>query len=292
MVNLELYKVFCAVAKKGSLTKASEELFISQPAVSSAIKQLEKQLGGKLFTRTRNGMELTENGKAIYLSVKDALNTLRSVEEKFAKMVNKTGSLKICASDTVFNYFLLPFIKEYHKNYPSVKLQLISCTSTETLERLENGTADIGFINLPVQNDKVLLTGVAMTLHDGFFAGDKYFNLANEKIPLSNLQDYPLLMLEIPTVTARAVVDFALTQGVQLVPEIELGSLELATASAVNNMGIACIPKEFVKKEIEDGKLKEIVTEPPLPARAIGIALPKNGASDETSEFLKIIHAK
>ena len=99
-------------------------------------------------------------------------------------------------------------------------------------------------------------------------------------------------MLEIPTVTARAVVDFALTQGVQLVPEIELGSLELATASAVSNMGIACIPKEFVKKEVEGGKLKEIVTEPPLPARAIGIALPKNGASDEVSEFLKIIHAK
>ena len=62
MVNLELYKVFYTVAKCGSLTKAAEELYISQPAVSQAIKQLETQLGGRLFNRTRKGMELTEPG--------------------------------------------------------------------------------------------------------------------------------------------------------------------------------------------------------------------------------------
>ena len=70
MVNLELYRVFYTVAKSGSLTKAAEELFISQPAVSQAIKQLEQQLGGKLFNRTRKGMELTETGgKQIFESV-------------------------------------------------------------------------------------------------------------------------------------------------------------------------------------------------------------------------------
>ena len=293
MVNLELYKVFCAVAKLGSLTKASEELFISQPAVSQSVKQLETQLGGKLFERTRNGMELTENGKSLYDAVKDALNALSSAEKKFALAETSSGSLKICASDTVFNYYLIPYIKAYHEKYPSVKLQLISCTSGETIERLKDKTADIGFVNMPFTSDKVELLSVAMTLHDGFFAGDKYFSICEDKIPLSHLQDYPLLMLETPTVTASAVIDFAKTQGVHLVPEIELGSLELATASAVANMGVACLPREFAQNELLQGKLKEIKTEPPLPARAIGIVMHKGDKlSAEASNFLQIINNK
>ncbi len=293
MVNLELYKVFCAVAKQGSLTKASEELFISQPAVSQSIKQLERQLGGKLFERTRNGMELTENGKALYDAVKDALRALSSAEEKFTLAQSSTGSLKICASDTVFNYYLIPFIKAYHDKYPSVKLQLISCTSSETIEHLKNKTADIGFVNMPFSSDKIELLGIAMTLHDGFFAGDKYFSVCEDKMPLSRLQDYPLLMLETPTVTASAVIDFAKSQGVHLVPEVELGSLELAVASAVANMGVACVPKEFAQNELLAGKLKEIKTEPSLPARAIGVvALKGADISPDASNFLQIVGNK
>lgn len=293
MVNIELYKVFCSVAKQGSLTKASEELFISQPAVSQSIKQLEKQLGGKLFERTRNGMELTENGKSLYDAVKDALNALVLAEERFLQAENHTGSLKICASDTVFNYYLMPFVKAYHEKFPDVKLQLISGTSSETIERLKDKSADIGFINMPFSDPKIQLMGVAMTLHDGFFAGDKYFSVSENKIPLARIQDYPLLMLETPTVTAGAVIEFAKSQGVQLVPEIELGSLELATTSAVANMGVACIPKEFVSNELENGTLKELKTEPSLPARAIGIATLKNGdLSAEAKTFLQLIGNK
>ena len=74
MVNLELYRVFYTVAKCGSLTRAAEELYISQPAVSQSIKQLENQLGVTLFNRTHRGMQLTENGgKMIFDEVERAL---------------------------------------------------------------------------------------------------------------------------------------------------------------------------------------------------------------------------
>ena len=70
MVNLELYRVFYTVAKSGSLTKAAEELYISQPAVSQSIKQLENQLGVTLFNRTHRGMELSaQGGKAIFAKI-------------------------------------------------------------------------------------------------------------------------------------------------------------------------------------------------------------------------------
>ena len=113
MVNLELYRVFYTVAKCGSLTKAAEELYISQPAVSQAIKQLETQLGGKLFNRTHKGMELSETGgKQIYPIVEQALKLFSSAESKYAEFKDTaTGIVRICASDTVSTHFLLPYIK-------------------------------------------------------------------------------------------------------------------------------------------------------------------------------------
>ncbi|MGN1052406.1 MAG: LysR family transcriptional regulator [Candidatus Scatosoma sp.] len=82
MVNLDLYRVFYTVAKKGSLTKAAEELYISQPAVSQAVKQLENQLGTPLFNRTHRGMELSETGgRRIFDKVERALRLLEEAEE-------------------------------------------------------------------------------------------------------------------------------------------------------------------------------------------------------------------
>ena len=114
MVNLELYKVFYAVAKCGSLTKAAEELYISQPAVSQAIKQLESQLGGALFNRTHRGVELSEaGGKQIFPIVEDALKLLAEAENKYAELKGSAaGVIRICASDTVSSHFLIPIIKE------------------------------------------------------------------------------------------------------------------------------------------------------------------------------------
>mgnify|MGYP003301390217 CR=1 FL=1 len=82
MVNLELYRVFYTVAKCGSLTRAAEELYISQPAVSQSIKQLENQLGISLFNRTHRGMELSEQGgKLIFASVEEALKLFDEAEK-------------------------------------------------------------------------------------------------------------------------------------------------------------------------------------------------------------------
>ena len=293
MVNLELYRVFYTVAKCGSLTKAAEELYISQPAVSQAIKQLETQLGGKLFNRTHKGMELSETGgKQIYPIVEQALKLFASAESKYAEFKDTaTGVVRICASDTVATHFLLPFIKEYHQKYPDVNLILQNGTSSETIELLKNNKGDIGFVNLPIDDSDINLSNTVMQLHDTFVASEKFVELMNGKVDLKRLQDYPLLMLELSTATRQAIVSFAHSQGVHLHPEIELASLELMTELAKNGIGIACIPREFVSHELEEGSLKEIVTSPALPTRAIGLALPKNDdLTFAVKEFIKMVN--
>lgn len=293
MVNLDLYRVFYTVAKCGSLTRAAEELYISQPAVSQAIKQLENQLGGKLFNRTHKGMELSDTGgKQIFSTVEHALRLLTDAENKYSELKNTaTGVVRICASDTVSTHFLLKYIKEYHEKYPNVNLILENGTSAETIELLKNKKGDIGFVNLPIDDKDIHLSNTVMQLHDTFVASDKFSELFSQRIDLRRLQDYPLLMLELSTATRQAIVSFAHSQGIHLHPEIELASLELMTELAKNGIGIACIPREFVMHELEEGTLKEIKTNPELPSRAIGLALPKDTElTFAVKEFLKMLN--
>lgn len=293
MVNLELYRVFYTVAKCGSLTKAAEELYISQPAVSQAIKQLETQLGGQLFNRTHKGMELSETGgKQIFSTVEKALKLFDEAESKYSELKDTaTGVIRICASDTVSTHFLLPYIKKYHEKYPDVNLILQNCTSSETADLLKNKKGDIGFVNLPIDDSDINLCNTVMQLHDTFVANEKFNELFGETVDLKRLQDYPLLMLELSTATRQAIVSFAHSQGIHLHPEIELASLELMVELAKSGIGIACIPREFVKHELEEGALKEIKTNPALPTRAIGLALPKNDSMTfAVKEFIKMIN--
>lgn len=103
------------------------------------------------------------------------------------------------------------------------------------------------------------------------------------------MHDYPLLMLGANTVTRKAIINFSHSIGVHLHPEIECGSLELMIKLAGNGVGIACVPREYVRRELEEGSLLEIKTEPALPARSVGIAFPKNQPiSFAVREFLKM----
>ena len=272
MVNLELYRVFYAVAKCGSLTKAAESLYISQPAVSQSIKQLEGQLGGRLFSRTPKGMELTEAGRLIVGYVEKAINLLAEAEDKFSQLKGiAVGTIKIGASDTLCKHYLMPHIEKFHKKYPQINLQLYNRTTLETAELLKGGKVDLGFVNLPLHDDALDIIEPCMELNDIFVYSPKFMEKAEEAWPLKKLEDYPLLMLEMASNTRRSISEFAWSLGINLNPEIELGSLDLVVEFVKSGFGIACVPREYVQKELLSGELFELKTNPQLPARGIGL---------------------
>ena len=292
MVNLELYRVFYAVAKCGSLTKAAEELYISQPAVSQSIKQIEAQLGGTVFNRTHRGMELSETGgKQIFSLVEQALKLLDSAEVKFNELKNTAkGVVRICASDTVINHYLLPVINEYHNKYPDVKIIITNTTSQEAVETLKSGKADLGIVNLPLSNKELVLSGKIMELNDIFVCSPDFEFNAEQPLPLSAISDYPLLMLESSTSTRKAIVEYANSLGVDLHPDIEVAGHEVLIQLAKIGLGIACIPREYIKDLLDNGELVEIRTEPAMPTRALGLVIPDNNDMNFcTKEFINLI---
>ncbi len=279
MVNLELYRVFYTVARCGSLTRAAEELYISQPAVSQSIKQLETQLGVSLFNRTRRGMELSaQGGKVIFAEVERALGLLKEAENRLAQVqASATGTIRIGASDTIFEYFLADKIVDFHEKFPAVKIELMADFTPDTIEKLKANRCDVAFVNLPIEVDPELeLEGNCMRLNDIFIASDKFQELSEGVISLSKLKKYPLIMMDKNTVARHALDAFMGRMGVELTAAIEVGSWDLMKRLVEKGMGIGVIPREYATAKLEEGTLFEVRTDPVLPVRSVGMLLPKN----------------
>ncbi|MDE6442248.1 MAG: LysR family transcriptional regulator [Clostridia bacterium] len=279
MLNLELYKVFYTVAKCGSLTKASRELYISQPAVSQSIKQLEDRLGVKLFNRNHRGMELSSAGaKLLYKNVADALKLIENAENGITELNNTaTGNIRIGATDSIFSHLLADKIVEFNQKYPAVGLELISSTSPRTIEKLKSGNIDIAFVNLPVEDEEVKFIDTVSLLSDVFVAGKKYKDLKDKTIPLKSLREYPVLLIEENTVARKSMREFLKSHGIELNPDIEVANWDFMIKLVAKGMGIGCIPREYCTKELARGELFEVNVSPALPVRGVGIALPAEG---------------
>ncbi len=275
MVNLELYRIFYTVAKCGSLTKAAQELYISQPAVSQAIKQLESQLQTSLFNRTHNGMELSEGGgKLIFRQVEEGLKLFDDAENKLHELKNTaTGTIRISATDAIYHYFLADRLAEYHAAFPAVKLELVSALSPSAVGLLKDGKCDVAFVNLPVCDSDIKLYGTVKHLNDIFVAGERFAGLKEKTLQLKDLQEYPLVMIEENTVFRKSLATYLQTVGVRLKPDTEACSFDLLKKLVVKGMGIGCVPREYCLAELESGELFELKTEPALPARGVGIVL-------------------
>lgn len=293
MVDLDLYRVFYTVAKCGSLTKAANELFISQPAVSQAIKQLENQLGGKLFNRVSRGMELTDSGgKQMFEIVSEIIEKLDKAEKNFSVLKNNaSGIIRISASDNVIIHYLMKYIIEYHDMYPNVVMNFIDSSTRQSLELIKTNKADVAFVNLPIEDSGVTFTGQTGKMHDVFAANSKFSNLFGKQIDLTTLCNYPILLLD-PSTTSRQEVDkFTHDINIKLVPEFEVASVELMISLAKNGLGIACIPREYILAELESGELTELNVTPQLPVRATGVIVNKNrNYSFAVAEFLKLLN--
>ncbi len=279
MVNLDLYRVFYTVAKCGSLTRAAEELYISQPAVSQSIKQLENQLGVSLFNRTHRGMELSaQGGKLIFKEVESALKLLYAAENRIGEMKESaTGTIRIGASDTIFEYFLADKIVDYHERFPAVKIELLADFTPETMEKLKANRCDVAFVNLPIEIDgELTLDESSARLSDCFIVGEKFAELAKKKISLDKLKEYPLIFMNKNTVARRTLDNFLRSVGVEVAPSIEVGSWDLMKRLVSRGMGVGVIPKQYAVRELEEKTLFEVQTDPVLPVRSVGMVLPKD----------------
>ncbi|MDA3884634.1 MAG: LysR family transcriptional regulator [Candidatus Delongbacteria bacterium] len=290
-INFELYKVFYQIAKEGKISAASKKLFVTQPAVSQSIKQLEERLGGKLFFRTPKGMKLTVEGKMLFSYIEKAYDLIKTGEMKFEEMNTlEYGEINIGASDTLCSHYLLPYLEEFHKKFPKIKIKITNRTTYEIINLLKNGSVDLGVLNMPVEDDNQLNITESLTIEDCFIYGKKYSSFFKDKVSLKKLNRFPIILLEKGSSTRNFIDNIFIDKKLKLEPEIELGSNDLLVKFAKIGLGISFVSKSSIKNELNDGDIFEVKLKEKIPKRKIGIATLKGVfLSPAGQEFLAFL---
>lgn len=294
-IDFELYRIFYVVANNSNITKASEELNISQPAISKSIKNLEEQLGGQLFVRTKRGVVLTEEGKEFYNYIKQAIEYINNAENKFTDLINlEAGCIKIGISTTLTKEFLLPYLEKFHSLYPKVDIQIITSLTSDLMSKLKNGLIDIIVLNINNKNygnDIDIIR--CRKINDCFVVNNKYKDLSFKEMSLEDLNNYPLILQAKGSNTREFLDDVAREKGVVLKPNIELTSYSLVVDFCKIGFGIGYVTKNYIKDEIKNRELFELKIKEKIPSRYIGIALSKNHLPNfSTKKLIEIITEK
>ena len=267
-VRLELYRVFLEVAKQGNISAAAQNLFISQSAVSQSVKQLEEQLQVRLFSRSTRGVSLTSEGKLLFEYVSHALGLLQSGEEKIAASRQLlTGELIIGASDTVTKTYLLSRLEAFHKDYPDIRIRILNGTTSMVLDYLHAGQVDIAFAS-EAPDETVYSVRHCVDTHTIFVAAPDYLEF-DKVYTMEEIAALPLILLERKASSRVYVERYFQEHGVQIHPEIELGSHNLLISLARIGLGVACVTEEFSLSGLSRGVIVPLKTDFEIPPRAV-----------------------
>lgn len=290
IANTEWYRIFLHAAEASNLTKAAQTLHMTQPSISYAIKQLEEALGIKLFDRLSKGVRLTPEGQALYRHVRQAFTELDSAEHHMRQLKQfEEGLLRIGANGAIIKDFLLPSLDEFHSQYPAIRIQLSQEQTGGIMERLKQGSLDLGFVHLPVEDEEIEV-GFSYSTPYCAVVGSAYTEWTREPLSTERLAELPLLMLSPGSSTRQFIERWFQLQGIHVVADFELSSLEMLVEFAERGYGAAFLPKSFIESRVTGGSLLELHTIVPLPARHIGIAKRKDASPSLTAKmFMEMI---
>ena len=294
-ISFEYYRIFFVVAKTGNITKAADELMISQPAISKCIKHLEEQLGGQLFVRTKRGVVLTQEGKEFYKYIKNAMEYIANGESKFTELINlESGCIRIGISTTLTKEFLLPYLKKFHKLYPKIDIQIYTYLTADLIPRLRNGLIDLVILNVTdnTYGDDIEITK-CRKIKDCFVVSDAFKKITNKKISLKELNKYPLILQAKGSNTREFLDTFTKSHNVTLKPNIELASYSLVVDFTKIGLGIGYVTEDYIKEDLKNNELTILDLEETIPSRYIGIATSSNHLPNfSTKKLIEIITEK
>ena len=238
-VKLEQYRIFKAIADTGNISRTAKQLYLSQSAVSQSLQQLESALGVRLFSRTARGVTLTAEGSVLYDYAAQALSLLEAGEERIAQSRELLkGELSIGVSSTLTKYYLLPFLRDYHQQYPHIHVRILNGTSRRVLQLLGSGQVELAFATYTPDADSFSVFPCFDT-HTVFVAAPDYPCDFDRVYTLQEISEFPLILLEREASSRRFLEDCFLQRGLRLQPEIELASHNLLISLARIGLGVA-----------------------------------------------------
>lgn len=287
--HLSQYKIFYEVAKKGNISKAAKELYISQPAISKAISKLEENLEVTLFSRNSRGVNLTTEGQMLFEHISNAFDAIALGEKQISRIKElNIGKLSIGVSNTLCKHMLLPRLKNFISSYPHVIVNISSQSSSHSLAMIESGFVDLGLVAQPAGKKNICFKPV-LKIHDVFVASPEYLNnlRLREGAGCNITESGNIILLDKSNATRKYIDEYIAAHSIHFNRILEVTSMDLLIEFAKIGMGVGCVIKEFVSEELDKNILTEVQLKAEIPPRTIGFAFLHSNPNPMLKAFIQ-----
>lgn len=285
-IDLELYRVFCEVVKYKSISKAAENMYLSQSAVTQSIQKLEKLLGGKVFYRNKNGVELTEEGKNLYEYVKNSIETMSNAENIFSKYITlEKGKIRIGGGNALVSSMILNPMFKFIENYPNVDISISTGVTDNLMQKLANGEVNLVVLNLPFNASKYSNVEIIPLKKSRycFFSSKKY---AKEN-DIKDLEKCKFVLPPQYSAKGKILNEYLKENNIDIHHNYAISSTSLMKKMVVNSVGIGFAKLDTLDDVMDDIKIIKRID---INGLEEGIAtLKKNMSNQATIELVKEI---
>jgi DNA-binding transcriptional LysR family regulator len=287
-MDTQALTAFLAVAESGSFSTAAERLFITQPAVSKRIAQLEQQLGTRLFDRVGRRIRLTEAGEALLPRARQVLLDLEDMGRAISNLTGTvSGTLRIGTSHHIGLHRLPPVLRRFSREYPDVKLDIHFIDSEEAWEAVLHGDLEMGVVTLPPQPDPRLHSQAVWQDPLVFMAAPEHPLARLQRVPLETLTGYSAILPSPVTFTRRIVESLFEEQALTLNISMSTNYLETIHMMVSIGLGWSVLPETML-----DDSVVRLNVDTALPVRRLGVVThPGRSRSNAAGAFLDILNS-
>lgn len=285
-MDTQALTAFLAVAESGSFSTAAERLFLTQPAVSKRIAQLEQQLGTRLFDRVGRRIRLTEAGEALLPRARQVLLELEDMGRAISNLTGTvSGTLRIGTSHHIGLHRLPPVLRRFSREYPDVKLDIHFIDSEEAWEAVLHGDLEMGVVTLPPQPDPRLHSQAVWQDPLVFMAAPEHPLARLKRVPLETLTGYSAILPSPVTFTRRIVESLFEEQALTLNISMSTNYLETIHMMVSIGLGWSVLPETML-----DDSVVRLNVDTALPVRRLGVVThPGRSRSNAAGAFLDIL---
>lgn len=290
-VNLNRYKTFYDVAKCGSISKAAQNSYTSQPAISKAIKNLEEELGAQLFYRKKDGVLLTPKGEELLYYVEKSYENLVTAERIMIETEDlKRGKLSLGMPSNIGAFYLFDKVIEFHKKYPNIEISVVTGGTKYLLDLLDSHKIDLMFDMAPVniENNEELTCDKITTVKYCFAykTGTNSFDV-NKVNKLKDLKNVPLILPIVGTSNRNALDEVFNKNHVDVENVINIHTSEMIESFIKKDLGIGYIIYDVIKNDVKNKEISIIDFKEDLPSVDIEIVYNKKLLSAAPKRFVE-----
>ena len=269
-VDWEYYKIFFYVAKYQNFTKAARVLGNNQPNITHSMNRLESQLNCVLFIRSNRGVTLTPEGEMLYSRIASAAVQIQDAEAELSSSATlEHGSISVSTTETTLNIYLSEKLRNFHTEYPGIRLRLSNHSTPQAIQAVKNGEVDFAVVTTPAEVSAGLKLVELEPFYEVLVGGKSFMDLTGRSLSVKELCNYPLIALNDESMTRSFYRQFFLDHDAVLRPDTEVTTSDQMLTLVKSELGLAFLPEPMAKEPLERGEIVPLHLQEIIPTRYI-----------------------